>query len=131
MLQGACYLASMRIWQCILIMLLAGSALWAGCGKRKDGATSKTPATNQTVLVELEPWEVRAKELKGIIKDGMSEDEVFTAAGDPKMVRTSFGDNTAATWQYELGAGNWFNVQFNKSNRVDSAGLESLVKPQN
>ena len=81
-------------------MLLAGSALWAGCGKRKDGATSKTPATNQTVLVELEPWEVRAKELKGIIKDGMSEDEVFTAAGDPKMVRTFFGRASAcpATW---------------------------------
>ena len=86
--------------------------------------------TNRAAPVVLEPWELRAKELTDVIKIGMTEDEVFKAAGDPKMVRTSFGGQTAAVWQYELGGGNWFNVQFNKSNRVESAGIENLVKSQ-
>ena len=120
----------MRLRQWILIVVLAGPALWIGCGKHKDAGVPGNNVTNQAAPVVLEPCELRAKELTDVIKIGMTEDEVFKAAGDPKMVRTSFGGQTAAVWQYELGGGNWFNVQFNKSNRVDSAGVENLVKSQ-
>ncbi|MEI8314575.1 MAG: hypothetical protein WCG79_03890 [Verrucomicrobiota bacterium] len=119
----------MRQW--FWMALLTGSTLWVGCGKSQDGAVAGNHTTNQTALVELEPWELRAKELTAAVKPGMTEDEVIAVAGDPKMVRTAFGGKTGDTWQYELGSGNWFNVQFNKNKRVDGAGLEGLVKPQN
>lgn len=121
----------MQTRQCLLLAMLAGSVFGVGCGKPKEVAAPVVDhATNQAAPVALEPWELRAKELFAAIKTGMSEDEVVKVAGDPKMVKTAFGVHTGGTWQYELGDGNWLTIQFDKSNRVDTAGLTIPTKPQ-
>ena len=117
--------------QWILIGLVTGPLLWAGCGKPKAGGTPVATATNVAAPVVVEPWLLRMKELTAAVKPTMTEDEVLQIAGDPKMVRTAIGAESAATWQYELGDGNWFIVQFDKSNRVAHAELVNAVKPQN
>jgi len=121
----------MRMRQWILIAMFASPTLWGGgCGKPKEVAAPVTTTTNLVVPAATAPWLLRAKELTAAIKKGMTEDEVMQVAGDPKMVKTNIGIESAATWQYDVGGGNWFNVQFDKSNRVASAALENTVKAQ-
>ena len=112
----------------ILIAILAGSALWVGCRKSKESVATNELVTNQVAPVVLEPWAVRAKEFTAAVKIGMTDDEVVNAIGDPKMVTTAIGAQGDATWQYELGGGNWFTVQFDKSNRVTSLVPPSSTK---
>ena len=117
--------------QLILIAMLAGSILWIGCRKSKESVATNELVTNQVVPVVpvvLEPWAVRAKELTAAVKIGMTDDEVVNAVGEPKMVTSAIGAQGDATWQYELGAGNWFTVQFDKSNRVTSLVPPSSTK---
>jgi len=118
----------MQMKQLILIAMLAGSILWVGCRKSKESVATKDLVTNQVAPVVLEPWVVRAKELTATVKIGMTDDEVVNAIGEPKMVTTAIGAQGDATWQYELGAGNWFTVQFDKSNRVTSLVPPSSTK---
>ena len=118
----------MQMKQLILIAMLAGSILWIGCRKSKESVATDELITNQVAPVVLEPWAVRAKELTVAVKIGMTDDEVVNAIGEPKMVTTAIGAQGDATWQYELGAGNWFTVQFDKSNRVTSLVPPSSTK---
>ena len=115
--------------------MLTGSLLWVSCGKPKEVAAPAEPTTNKSALgasvpVALEPWIAKAKELTADIKPGMTEDDVLKLVGDPTMVKTAIGVQGEAVWQYDLGSGNWFTVQFDKSNRVASAGLVNPIKPQ-
>ena len=114
-----------------MLAVLTGAVVGIGCGKPKaTTAPGVNHATNGAAPVALDPWELRANELVAAIKTGMTEDEVVKVAGDPKMVKTAIGLHSGGTWQYELGDGNWLTVQFDKSNRVDTAGLTIPTKPQ-
>ena len=90
-------------------------------------AVKKPESTTQTDAVPArEPWQIKRDHLKEIVKIGMTEDQVTKAAGDPDRTVSHGGPSTSATWQYRLGEDNWFDVRFDKSNRVAVAESDAI-----
>ena len=111
----------------ILMMILAGTLLVVGCEKPKKTAVA---VHRDELPPPLTSAQQRLNQLIGVVKPGLTEEEVIHVAGEPKTVQTTPRGKTAALWQYDLGDGKLFVVRFDKSNRVASADLNNTGRAQ-
>ncbi len=106
--------------------MLAALLAMMGCKPSETAPAVPAPAANA-----IPAWQKRSEELAGLIKTGMTEQEVTKAAGEANRTKTIVSSGIAlVVWEYDLGEHNYFKVRFDKDSRVASAKFESATLVQ-
>ena len=110
-----------------LLTSLATCLILCGCGKQQSAPTNGKESPQQTSEKEKTPppinalvqsWESERDRLDGLVKVGMTEDEVTKLIGEPKRSRSIVGVTTLVTWEYNLSQNRQYRVRFDGRGKV-------------